>query len=135
MRPAAGRKDEQVAGDGIAALEPYGQRAVLLLLDLLHLRIEAEIDPLHRRDLEQPIADLLVIAAQQRARTVHDGHMAAERVEDARKFIRDIAAAPDHDPLRALLQLKHLVGRDAMFRALATGNDGPTPGQTTELFP
>src|SRR3546814_11795232 len=53
---------------------------------------------------------LLVIAAQQRARTVHDGHMAAELVEDARKFIGDIAAAHDPDPLRALLQMEKLVG-------------------------
>src|SRR3546814_9460103 len=97
-------------------------------LDLLHLRIEAEIDPLHRRNLEQPIADLLVIAAQQRARTVHDGHMAAELVEDARKFIGDIAAAHDHDPLRALLQMEKLVGGDAMFRALDVGNEWPCPG-------
>src|SRR3546814_8846433 len=60
--------------------------------------------------------------------------MAAELVEDARKFIGDIAAAHDHDPLRALLQMEKLVGGDAMFRALDVGNDGPCPGRNQDIF-
>ena len=77
------------------------QRAVLVPLDPLDRRVEPEIDALAQRNLEQPVDDLLVIVAQDHVGSVDQGHMAAELVEDAGELVGDIAAAGDHDPLRA----------------------------------
>src|SRR3546814_16204002 len=77
------------------------------------------------RNLEQPVADLFVIAAQDRVAAVDDRHLAAEFVEDARELIGDIAAARDDDALRQLVEMKDLVRGDRMFAAREFGDIRP----------
>src|SRR3546814_10290152 len=72
VRHAAGRHQHCVGGDRLAIVEVDEQRAVLLFLDRLKRRVEAEFDALGHRNLQQPVADLLVIAAQYRVAAVDD---------------------------------------------------------------
>src|SRR5690606_10452935 len=75
------------------------ERAAIELLDTAELGIEAEVDALGDRDLQQPVAQLLVIAAQQLVGPVDDRHAGAELVEDTSEFVGDIAAAGDQQAL------------------------------------
>ena len=129
MGPPPGREQHQVGRHRIAIGEAHAQRPVAILLDLLHLRVEAEIDPLHHRNLEQSVAHRLVIAAQQRAAAIDHRHMAAELVEDAGELVGDVAAAHDHDATGAFVQMEHLVAGDAMFGALDLRDDRPGAGR------
>src|SRR3546814_11133945 len=104
------------------------ERSVLLLLDRLEGRVELEIDALGHRNLEQPVADLFVIAAQDRVAAIDDRHLAAEFVEDAGEFIGDIAAARNHDALRQRVEMNDLVRGDRMFAARAFGDLRPAAG-------
>ena len=90
--------------------------------------------PLLMRDLEQPVADLLVIAAQDHVAAVDQGHVRAELVEDAGEFVGDIAAAGDHDPLRQLVEVEHLVRGDAMLGAGMSGIDGRRAGRDQDVL-
>src|SRR3546814_6013078 len=56
----------RIGGDRLAIVEVDEQRAVRLFFDRLEGRVEAELDALCHRDLQQAVADLLVIAAQDR---------------------------------------------------------------------
>src|SRR3546814_15422333 len=97
------------------------ERSVLLLLDRLEGRVELEIDALGHRNLEQPVADLFVIAAQDRVAAIDDRPLAAEFVEDAGEFIGDIAAARNPDALRQRIGMHTTVRRDRRFSARAFG--------------
>ena len=134
VRYPSGRDEHRIGGDRIAIFEMDHQRSVILFLDRLERRVEAEFDPLGHRNLEQTVADLLVIAAQYRVAAVDDRHLAAEFVEDARKFIGDIAAASNHHALRQTVEVKHLVRRDRMFAARKFGDEGPAAGRHQDAF-
>ena len=114
-RPTA--QSSRSASIGLVALDMEQQRAVLPLHDLLERRVELEVDPLRQRDLQQPVADLLVIMAQDAVAAIDQGHLAAELVEDAGEFVGDIAAAGDHRALRHRLEVEHLVRGDAVLGA------------------
>ncbi len=98
------------------------EAAVGLLLDPAEFGVEAEIDALGHRNLQQPVADLLVIAAQDDIRAVDQRHLAAELVEDPGEFIGDIARARDQHAPRQGVEVEHLVRGDAMFVAGAGGD-------------
>ncbi len=100
VRGAPGRHQHCISVDRIAAFEMDRERPVILLLDRLERRVELEIDALGHRNLEQPVADLLVIATQDRVAAIDDRHLAAEFIEDAGKLVGDIAAARDHHAFR-----------------------------------
>src|SRR3546814_1599385 len=53
VRHAAGRHQHCVGGDRLAIVEVDEQRAVLLFLDRLKRRVEAEFDALGHRNLQQ----------------------------------------------------------------------------------
>jgi hypothetical protein len=95
------------------------ERTVGAPLDALERRIEQELDALAHRNLQQPVADLRVIAAQDLVAAVDDGDLRAELVEDARELVRDVAAAGDQDALRQLLEMEGVVRSD---RVLDAGN-------------
>ena len=59
--------------------------------------------------------------------------MAAELVENARKFIGDIAAADNHHPLGRILKMKGFVGRDAMLRSFHFRDRGPGPRRDKDV--
>src|SRR3546814_8482369 len=68
-------------------------------------------------------SDLLgIIAAQDRVRTVQEGHLAAKTVEDAGELDRDIAASNDHDAARQGFEFEYLVRRDSMLDAVNIRN-------------
>ena len=73
--------------------------------------------PLRQRDLEQPVADRLVIAAQDRVAAVDDGDVAAELVEDAGELIGDIAARRRSRRAWAAVEVEDLVRGDAVLVA------------------
>src|SRR3546814_10150492 len=75
------------------------------------------------------LADLLVIAAQDRVAAVDDRHLAAKFVEDAGELVGDIAAACDDDPVRQGIEVKNLVRGDRMLAARKIGNKGPAAGR------
>ena len=129
-----GREQDDIGGYRIAILEVDAQRTVIRLFDPFHMRVETEIDALRHRNLKQPVAYLFVIAAQQGGGAIDDRHMAAELVKDAGKFIGDIASADDDDPLWALVEMKHLVRGDAMFRAFDVGHDRPGASRDQYIF-
>src|SRR3546814_5177639 len=97
----------RIGGDRLAIVEVDEQRAVRLFFDRLEGRVEAELDALGHRDLQQAVADLLVIAAQDRIAAVDDRHLAAKFVEDAGELVGDIAAACDDDPVRQGIEVKN----------------------------
>ena len=103
-------------------------------LDVFERRVEAELDPLHRRDLQQPVAHRLVIAAQQPVAAIDDVNFAAELVEDAGEFIGDIAAARDDDLLGQFVEMERLVRADRMFGALAFGHARARAGGDQDGF-
>jgi hypothetical protein len=109
------------------------QRAVVALLDLSKVDVELEVDALGHRDLQQPVAHLLVIAAQDHVGAVDQRHMAAELVEDAGELVGDIAAAGDHDPLRQLLEVEHSFELIACSMPLDLGHDRPRAGGDQDL--
>src|SRR3546814_8333900 len=90
VRHAAGRHQHCVGGDRLAIVEVDEQRAVLLFLDRLKRRVEAEFDALGHRNLQQPVADLLVIAAQYRVAAVNDRHLAADSVERSEEHTSEL---------------------------------------------
>ena len=67
--------------------------------------------------LRERIAHVLVEAAQDFGPAIAQRHLGAEPMEDMREFHGDIAAAGDHDAPRKFLEMKRLVGRDAVFGA------------------
>ena len=85
------------------------EHAVVGALDPVDRRVEPEIDALAQRNLEQSIDDLLVVLAEDDVGAVHQGHVAAELVEDSGEFVGDIAAARDDDALGQPLEVEHLV--------------------------
>ena len=64
-----------------------------------------------------PVDDLLVVAAEQNIRPVHERHPAPELMEDAGELVGDITAARDDDPPRQLVEMKGFVGADRMLDA------------------
>ncbi len=62
-------------------------------------------------------ADVLVKTAQDVVAAIDQRHVGTESRKDAGKLQRDIAAALDHDTLRQLRQMKHLVGGDHVLDA------------------
>lgn len=100
------------------------ERSVVQLFDPLEGRVEAEIDPLHHRNLEQPVADRQVVAAQDFFAAIDQRDVRAELVEDAGKFIGDIARARDQHALGDRVEMERLVGGDAMLMAGATRDGG-----------
>src|SRR3546814_10512865 len=75
--------------------------------------VEAEHYSFGHTDLEQTIANLLIVAAENLVRSVNDGHLAAEFMKDPGEFVGDIAPASDHHPLRQGFQMKNFVGSNA----------------------
>src|SRR3546814_1642118 len=108
----------------------HQQRAIRLLVDLLEGDVEFELDPLGHRDLEQPVADLLVIAAQDHVGAVDQRHMRTKLVEDAGKFIGDIARPCDHHALGEGIEMEHFIRGDAM---LGPRKMGRSEEHTSEL--
>src|SRR3546814_18548003 len=75
------------------------------------------------------LADLLVIAAQDRVAAVDDRHLAAKFVEDSGELVGDIAAACDDDPVRQGIEVKTLVRGDRMLADRQIVNKGQAAGR------
>ena len=121
---AASGEHDQIDLDRVMARHGDLERSVVQLFDPLEGRVEAEIDPLHHRNLEQPVADRQVVAAQDFFAAIDQRDVRAELVEDAGKFIGDIARARDQHALGDRVEMERLVGGDAMLMAGATRDGG-----------
>ena len=114
-RVAAGGEHQQVGFERIGPGQLDRQGAVVILGYALERAVEAEVDTLRHRNLQQPVTDLLVIAAQNRVAAIDQRYLAAEAVENTGKFIGDIAAPGDGHAARKAFEVEHLVRGDAML--------------------
>ena len=96
--------------------------------------VQVEGDALRHGDVEQPLANLLLIAAQDGARAVQDGDGHPQLVEDARELIGDVAAAGDQHAPGEFGQVEHLVGGDAVFAAGAVRHQGARAGGDQDVL-
>src|SRR3546814_14918471 len=87
-------------------------------------RDEEELEPARPLDVDEFRRQLGIIAAQDRVRTVQEGHLAAKTVEDAGELDRDIAASNDHDATRQGFEFEYLAGSDSMLDAVNLRNCG-----------
>ena len=71
-------------------------------------------------------ANIMVEAAQDIIAAIDQGDIAAEPGKDAGELESDISAALDHDALRQLREMKHLVGGDDVLDA---GNGASVVGR------
>src|SRR5687768_8546608 len=94
-----------------------GERTARLFHDLFDRRVEQELDALDHRDLQQPVADLRVITAQDAVPAVDESDLDAELVEHTRELIRDVTAACDEHASRQLFEMESLVRSDAELAA------------------
>ena len=117
------REQHAIDVDRLMPRHRYTETPIGLPFDPLKRRVEAEIEPLHHRNLQQPVADRFVIAAQDHVAAVDQRHLRAEFVEDPGKFIGDIARARDQDALGHRVEIEHLVRSDAVFVPRAFRND------------
>src|SRR3546814_17632968 len=101
----------------------HQQRAVRWLVGLLEGVVECELGPLGHRDREQPVADLLVIAAQEHVGAVDQRHMRTKLVEDAGKFIGDIARPCDHHSLGEGIEMATFIRDYALLGTRYMGYD------------
>src|SRR3546814_11799470 len=106
----------------------HRQRAVRWRVDLLEGDVEFELDPLGHRDLEQPVADLLVIAAQDHVGAVDQRHMRTKLVEDACKFLGDIARPCDHPALWEGIEMDTFILGYALLGPRKMGSHRPSAG-------
>ena len=95
--------------------------------------MELVLDTARHRDLQQPVAQRLVVAAQDHVAAVDHRHLRAERIEDAGELHRDVARALHHQPPRQLGEVEHLVRGDAMLIALELGHDRPGAGRNEQI--
>ena len=100
------------------------QTAVVGPLDAAELGVEAEVDALHHADLQKPVAQALVVAAQQLVRAVDDRDLAAELVEDAGELVGDVSAARDQDAPGNGVEMKRLIAGDAELGGSGEGGAG-----------
>ncbi len=122
---AADREQNLVRLNIVAALHVDHQHSVVALLDRVKGRVELEVDALGQADLEQAVAELLVVPPKDRVGAVDDRHVGTELVEDAGELIGDIAAPRDHDALGQVVEMKHFVRADRMFRPGKVGHQRP----------
>ena len=103
LRIAADRPEQQVGLDRVVAVEmdDAGCRPCRFSI-FSNGALNLKSIPLVSEIWQQPVADLLVIMAQDAVAAIDQGHVAGEFVEDAGEFVGDIAAAGDHRPLRNL---------------------------------
>ena len=88
--------------------------------------------------LGQPLAQVLVEAAQRQGLAVDQVHLGAERLENAGEFDRDVAGAEDRHAVRHPRQEERVVGDDAelgardghTLRMAAGGDDDALGGET-----
>ena len=110
------------------------EAAVVHLVDAPERCVEAEIDPLGDADLEQPVAQALVIAAQQLVRSVHDRDLAAKFVENARELVGDVASACDQNARRQRVEMERLIAGDPQFVARTIGHVRPRSGRDEDVL-
>ena len=96
--------------------------------------MKLELDALGHRNLQQPVAQLFVIAAQDGVAAIDDRHLAAESVENAGKLVGDIAAARDHRALRQFVEVEHLVRGDRMFATRKLGDERPRADRDQDVL-
>src|SRR5690606_7443570 len=128
VRKAAGGVHHAIDLHVVVIGHRHLERATVELFDAAELGVEAKLDALHERYLQQPVAKLLVVAAQDLVGPVDDGDLRAELVEDAGEFVGDVPAAGDQDALRQLVEVERLVTGDAMLVPRTIGNMGPSAG-------
>src|SRR4051794_35402995 len=109
------------------------ERTVLAPLDAVDDRVEFEVDSLAKRNLHQPIDDLLVVMAKNDVGSVDQCHVASELVENAGEFVRDIAPASDENSPRQLIQMKDLVGGDRVLFAFDVGDHWRRAGRDKDF--
>ena len=119
IRNAADCKHDEIGLLLVAIGHLHEITAVVARLDIFESGVEAELDALHRRNLQEPVANRFVIATQQLVAAIDDVNIAAELVEDTGKFIGDVSAACDDDLLRQFIEMERLVRTDRVFRTLA----------------
>src|SRR4029077_15076885 len=86
--------------------------------------MEHEIDSPALHFGGQAMTQIVVEAAQDLRPAIELGHLAAQAIEDAGEFHRDVAAAENSDALGQFSQLESLVGGDAVFRSESSGPHG-----------
>ena len=134
VRYAADREHHEI-GLLLVAIRQFDEIATLVArLDILERGVEAELDPLHRADLQQAIAHRLVILAQQHLAAIDDVDVAAELVEDPGEFVGYIAPARDDDLLRQFVEMERLVRTDRVFGTLAFGHARMRAGGDQDMF-
>src|SRR3546814_17640810 len=93
----------------ISVAEFHGDTAVDVPLGAHQRRAEEELDPARPVEVDEFRRPLGIIAAQDRVRTVQEGHLAAKPVEAAGEFDRDIAASTDTHSARPALYWRSVV--------------------------
>ena len=109
------RAVRQMRGEFLAVLVDPGDRAAGQDGDALLFHLAAHMG-----------ADVVVETAQDVVAAIDHRHVGTEAGKDAGKFQRDVAAALNHDALRQLRQMKHLVRRNHVLDA---GNRRPVIGR------
>src|SRR3546814_18590449 len=109
VRRAAHREHKRIGHKMISVAEFQGDAAVDVPLGAHQRRAEEELDPARPVDVDEFRRQLGIIAAQDRVRTVQEGHLAAKTVEDAGELDRDIAASNDPDAARQGFEFEYLV--------------------------
>src|SRR3546814_13303746 len=96
----------------ISVADFHGDAAVDVPLGAHQRRAEEELDPARPVDVDEFRRQLGIIAAQDRVRTVQEGHLAAKTVETAGELARDIAASNDNEAAPQGFEFEyHAIGR------------------------
>ena len=133
VRAAPGGDQHNVRRHRIMAFRRHRQTAIGMLFHPLDRAIEPIDDAARHGDLQQPVAQAFVIAAQDLVAAVDDCHPATQRIEDAGKFHGDIARALDHHPARQGGQIEHFVRGDAQVIARKEGHHRPGAGRDQHM--
>ena len=116
----------------------HGQLPRIVPTDALQGPFRQDLNALCHRDLQQAIANLLVVSAQNLVGAIHERHLHTELVEDSGKLVCDIAGAHDHDAPRKRVEMERVVRGDAELRAgnlrnVRTGSRGDQDDSRAEL--
>ena len=131
---STGGVQHQIRFDLVAAFQFDMQAAVFLLVDSCHVGIELQVHALVLHGDHHVVAQALIKAPQELFAPVQQAGLAAQAVEDAGKFHRNVTTAHDNAAFGQMLQVKHLIGADYMFTPRKLRNEGPAAGGNQDAF-
>ena len=109
--------DGRLEADREAGQDDGGRAGQRGLADVLDRAVLGAGEVAGQRQDDRGQHDAVVVMAKDHVGAIDQRHVAAELVKDAGEFIGDIAAAGDHDALRQLVEVEHLVRADRMLDA------------------